>query len=119
MFCSFKPRLPVEMGSSAATHPVTLNLVTLLWWASVLSCGPLLWTSPPHQEELRRCHVSHGTISRFPTEEGSGAATRPAVSYGPWGSSIKKDIADLAMQLDSCVPKAWSRVSKMSAPEQL
>jgi hypothetical protein len=101
------------MDSGATTRTTTPDLTTLLWRALVLPCGPLLRTSHPHQGGLQRYHVSHGTGPHFRAREGSGATTRPAVPCGPCTSSIKKGLASLAMQLDSRVFIARSRVARV------
>jgi hypothetical protein len=47
-----------------------------------------------------------------PYQEGSSAATRPAVPYEPRASSIKKNLASLTVQLGSHVSKAHAHVAK-------
>jgi hypothetical protein len=73
----FGHRLPIEMGSSAATCHMTPDLVSWLRWVSALSCVPRLWTSPLGWGGLWRYHVSYGFRPRLPVEVGSGAITCP------------------------------------------
>jgi hypothetical protein len=87
------PHFHVRDGSGATMCTMALYPASLLGSALVPPCFPWLWTLPP-------CW------------EGSGAATRPVVPYGPWASSIKKSLASLPMKLGSCVSKARMRDSK-------
>jgi hypothetical protein len=95
-----KPCQLAQEGSGAATCLMALGLASLSRRALALPRVTWLWTLPP-------------------CGEGSSAATCPVVSCGPWVSSIKKDLAGLAMWLSSCVSKACSRVSVAPTPEQL
>jgi hypothetical protein len=76
----FGPRLPVEVGSGAATCPLDLDLTSRLRWAPVLPRVPWLWTSPLGRGGLRRCHVSYGSGPRLPAKVSSDAATCPMIS---------------------------------------
>jgi hypothetical protein len=86
-----------------------------MWGLDIL--GPfssVLWlrTPPPCWEGLRRRRVSYDFEPCFPAGKGSGAATRIAIPYVPWSSSIKKGLADLPMQIGSYVFKARVHVPK-------
>jgi hypothetical protein len=104
--CSFRPHLPVEVGSSATTCPVAPDLTSLLRRAPALPCVPqqpcLLGkvssgaaTSPMAsgstflRGELRCCHMSH-------------------CPCGLWTTGIKKCLAAPGMQLGSHVFKGCS-----------
>jgi hypothetical protein len=122
-----------------ASCPAAPDLAFLPRWATTLPC--VLWhqTPPPYWGGLWCCHVSYGSRPRlrprwastlplsrgsrprhvsygsephFSTGKGSGAATHPAVPYGPHTSSIKKGLASLPIQLGSRVSKACTHVPK-------
>jgi hypothetical protein len=69
--------LPAWEGSGATTCPAAPNPASLLKRVLVLPHIPRLWILPPCSGGLRRCHASRGSGSCLPTQEGSGAATRP------------------------------------------
>jgi hypothetical protein len=69
---------PAREGSGAATCPAVLDPVSLLRRASTLSCVSRLRILPPCLGGLWCYHMSCGFESCLPTQEGSGAATRPA-----------------------------------------
>jgi hypothetical protein len=71
------PRLPTELGSSAAICPIALDLASQLMWALTLPYILWLWTSPHSWGGLHRCNMSYGSGPRLPAEVGSGAATCP------------------------------------------
>jgi hypothetical protein len=73
----FGPRLPAEVGSSAATCPMAPDLTSRLMWAPMLSRVLCLRTSPIGWGGLQRCHVSHGSLraTRFKYKE---KPSRPA-----------------------------------------
>jgi hypothetical protein len=87
------PRLPDEVGSSAAVCPIALDLTYRLRWT--LTLPHILWlrTSPPDWGGLRRCHVSHDSL---------------------WATCFKhkESLADLPMQLGTHVPNARAHVFK-------
>jgi hypothetical protein len=121
--------LPAQEGSGAATYPTALYPTSLLgraltlpripWlWiqppcsgqALGLPCVSRLWILPPCSGGLQCCHVSHGTGPRFPTWEGSDAATCSTALCGPHTLRIKKCLADLPMWLGSRDFKACPHV---------
>jgi hypothetical protein len=127
--CSPESSLSVEMGSGTATRPTASDLGSLSRRALALPRVPQPRTSPTCLGGLRRCHVSYGSESRLPVEEGSSAAMCstasnpaslqeraqalprvPQFHVGRGASSIKKGLAGLAMQLDSCVSKDAARL---------
>jgi hypothetical protein len=93
--CSFRPHLPTEVGSGAATCPATLDLTSLLSWAPAPPHVPQLRTSPPCQGGLRRCHVSHGsgaaTCSSAP-DLASLPRWAPVLSRGPGLASSRGEL---------------------------
>jgi hypothetical protein len=84
------PRLPVEVGSSAATCPVAPDLISLQGRAPML---PRVYGSGP-------CHIAGEGFKAAtrpmapdpaaPIGEGSSASMCPAVHYEPQISGIKK-----------------------------
>jgi hypothetical protein len=62
MSYGFGSRLSAEVGSSATTCPMALDLASWLRWASALPCVLWLRTSPPDRGGLRCYHVSHGSL---------------------------------------------------------
>jgi hypothetical protein len=52
-----EPRLPAEVGSDAATCPMSLDHASSVRWTPAQSRVLCLWTSPPGWGGLRRCHV--------------------------------------------------------------
>jgi hypothetical protein len=56
--------------------------------------------------------VSSGFGPRPSAEVGSSAVMCPVVPYGPRGSNIKKNLADLFMKLGMNVPNARAHVFK-------
>jgi hypothetical protein len=73
----FGPYLPTEVGSSATTCPMALDLTSRLRWALALPCVLWLWTSPPAWGGLGRYHVPYGSEPHLPAEAGSNAAKCP------------------------------------------
>jgi hypothetical protein len=57
---SYRPCLPAEAGSGAATCPAASDPASLFRWAPTLPRAPRLRTSLPRKGGLRRCHVPHG-----------------------------------------------------------
>jgi hypothetical protein len=95
---SLGPHLLVEVSSGAATCPRALGSAFV-------------------RVELRCCHVSHGSRLCLPERE----LRCCHVSHSPgglWTIGIKKDLAALGTQLDSCVSKARSCVTKVPADVQ-
>jgi hypothetical protein len=106
------------------------DLVSPLRWAPALPHFLWLRTSPPDRGGLRRCHVSYGSEPRLPIEVGSSAATCPIAPdlasrlrwastlprvprvYAPRASSIKKNLANLPMQLGTHILNTRAHVSK-------
>jgi hypothetical protein len=68
---------PAREGSGAATCPTTSDPVSLLRGASTLPCVSRLRIPPSCLGGLWRYHMSCGSESCLPTQEGSGAATCP------------------------------------------
>jgi hypothetical protein len=97
MSYDFGLRLSVEVGSDAATCPMTPDLTSRLRWAPVLPCVLWLRTLPPGQGGSRCCHASRG--SQWVV----------CLRY------IKKGFIGLPMQLGSRVFKA--RVHVLKAPD--
>jgi hypothetical protein len=109
MFLSSGPRLPVKIGSGAATCPMAPgsasprgvlrryhvssapDLASLSRWAPTLPRGPSL-ASP--SRELWCCYV-------------------PTAPSGLWTTGIKKGLAVPDMHLGSLMPKARSRVTEV------
>jgi hypothetical protein len=102
---SSRPRLPIEVGSGAATRPLAPDPaskwrgprrpmapdpVSMLRRAPVLSRVLWLRTPPPCRRGLRRCHTSYDSGLHLPVEEGSNTATCPMVLYGLQDVGIKK-----------------------------
>jgi hypothetical protein len=92
-----RPRLPAEVGSSAATCPMALELTSQLRWALTLPLVIWLWISHLGWGGLQCCDVSYGSGPRLLAEVGPGAATchmapdlasrvrwAPALSRIPW-----------------------------------
>jgi hypothetical protein len=108
----FGPRLQAEVGSSATTCLMALNLASRLRWALPLPRVIWLRTPSPDCGALRCCHVSYGSRHRLPAEVGSGATTCRMAPYGSRASNIHKSLAGLPMQLGTHVPNAHAHVSK-------
>jgi hypothetical protein len=106
--------LPVGVGVSfgATTYSVALDLTYQLRWTLVLSHVLRLQTSLPCWDGLRCYRMSYNSGPRLPAGEGSDAATRYAVPCAPHTSSIKKNLADLPVQLGTCVSKAHMHIFK-------
>jgi hypothetical protein len=121
----FRPHLPAEMDSDAATCHMPSDLTSqlrwttalprVLWlqtsrsrlrWAPALSCVLWLRTLSPGWGGLRRCHVSYGSGPHLPTEVGSGAVTCHTGSPWAMSLSIKKRLASLTVQLGMHVHNA-------------
>jgi hypothetical protein len=108
MPCSITPCLPAKVGSRASTCPVAANSTSLIGRALM----------PPCVSWLQTCWEGSGVPCVLwlrilpPYQEGSSAATRPAVPYEPRASSIKKNLASLTVQLGSHVSKAHAHVAK-------
>jgi hypothetical protein len=105
------PRLPVEVGSGAATCPMAPGSASL-------------------RGELRRCHVFLGSGPRLPAEVSSDAATWPDLASprgelwcchvphdpsGLWITGIKKGLTAPGTYLSSHVSKARLRVTDAPA----
>jgi hypothetical protein len=90
-----RPRLRTREGSCAATCAVASDPISLLERAPALPRVLRLRTRPPRWESF-------------------SAATCPTVPYGPRATGIKKNLADLPMQLGLCISEASMHVSKMS-----
>jgi hypothetical protein len=86
------PRLPVEVGSDAATCPATPDLASRLRWVPTLPRVLWLWTSPPSSGGLWRWHVSYGSGPRLPAEVSSDAAkchiTLDLASWARWAPTL-------------------------------
>jgi hypothetical protein len=60
-----------------------------------------------------------GLRPRLLAEVSSGAATCPLATSGSWTTGIKKGLAALGTQLDSCISKACSCVTETPADMQV
>jgi hypothetical protein len=88
-----RPRLSTEVGSDAATCPMTLGLASRLRWAPALPCVLWVRTSLPGWGGLGHCHVSHSSLR--------------ATCF-----KHKESLADLPVQLGTHVPNAHTHVFK-------
>jgi hypothetical protein len=104
--------LSVEVSFSADTYSVAPDLTYQLRWTLVLSHVLRLQTSLPYWDGLRCYRMSYNSEPRLPAGEGSNAVTRHAVPCAPHASSIKKSLADLPVQLATCVSKAHMHIFK-------
>jgi hypothetical protein len=76
---------------------------------------PQLWILPSWRDELRCCHMSHGSGLCLP-ERGAPVLTRvPRPPGGLWTTGIKKGLAALGIQLGSHIFKTHSGVTKAPA----
>jgi hypothetical protein len=94
--CSTGSRFPAREGSNIATCLVAPN-----------HASPM--------GGLRCFHMSCGSEPRLSAKECSGAVMCLTALNGLWPTWIKKGLAALSTQLDSCVFKARSRVTKAPA----
>jgi hypothetical protein len=68
---------PAREGTNAAMCPMALDPASLLVRALVLPRVMWLWILPPYSGGLWCYHVSRGSRSCLPTQEGSSAAMSP------------------------------------------
>jgi hypothetical protein len=78
------PRLLTREGSGAAMCPTASDPASLLGRTPTLPRVPWHRILPPCSGGLRRCHVSHSTGPRLPTQEGSDATTCPAALWATY-----------------------------------
>jgi hypothetical protein len=90
---NFRPHLPAEVGSRAATCPTAPDLTSLLRWAPALPRA-----SPPCWVELRRCHMFLSFGARLSTKVGSDAAT---CLMAPGSASSRGELRHCNMFLSS------------------
>jgi hypothetical protein len=70
--------LTLRQGRCTTTCPTALDHASLFGRAPALPRVPRLWILPPCSVGLLRCHVSRGSGSCLPTQEGSDTAMCPA-----------------------------------------
>jgi hypothetical protein len=102
-----QPHHSAEVGYDTVMYPVAQDPASQLGRAPALPCAPRHRILPSCSGGLRRCQVSHGTGSRLPTLEGSGAAMCP--TGGPCLTAREGSIATTCpTALDLASLLAWA-----------